>query len=64
MEIFIANDTIAILIASPNTSDAMLNGGKRGAGIPLGRSPTIFILKFSLNLNKYANSVPKTTLSK
>ena len=31
---FIANETIAILIASPNTSDAILNGGKRGAGIP------------------------------
>ncbi len=30
-----ANDTIAILIASPNISDTMWNGGRLGAGILL-----------------------------
>lgn len=42
---FIANETIAILIASPNTSDAILNGGKRGAGIPSILKYIIIIIK-------------------
>ena len=62
IEMLIANETIAILSESKITSENKDKGGNSGAGMPRCKFPTILMFQFSLNLNKYEKSVPKTTI--
>lgn len=61
IDIFNANETMAMLNESVKSSDIILNGGNDGLGIPSGIVPTILTWNFLLKSKMYENNVPKTT---